>query len=89
MQSTPVFSHQADAYLSVLAREAGKFEAEAETEPKPVEPFLDEHTLEHFTTRNAQLVSDTAGNFPESPLYPAILVVALIGALIDFLFLIR
>jgi hypothetical protein len=51
--------------------------------------LLDEHAMEQLTTENARLESDTVRRFPENPWHPSILVMALIGALIDLLFLIR
>ena len=69
--------------LPEVLADAGGSEDEAEP------TLLDAPAVEKLSTENARLESDAAKALPESPWYLAILIVALIGALVGFLFLIR
>ena len=84
MEPKPNLSYSLDADLfKILADAAGGAVEEAETPP------LDARVMERFTTENARLEKDAVGVFPESPWYLVILIVALMGVLVNFLFLIR
>jgi hypothetical protein len=75
--------HLPEGDLSKPPGDAGGSAVEAE------QTFLDVPAVEKLSTENARLEGNAAKALPENPWYLSILIVALVGVLAGFLFLIR
>ena len=77
------FSYSLDANLHEALAKPGGIEKEVEKTLLAVAP------VEELATENARIGGEVAKVTPESPWYLVILIVALMGVLVDFLFLFR